>query len=119
MVISVREILSSPSNCWAAGDSLTSVDIDMRQDQAGFGVQRVHQLSCFAIGEVASPPSDEGHFSIERGWSSTLRKRRYRTEQHDPAAWSAAWGSASRAGGASPWPGWRRPAVWSFAALPA
>ena len=40
------------------------VDIDMRQDQAGFGVERVQQLGCFAVGEIVEASPE--HLAIER-----------------------------------------------------
>jgi hypothetical protein len=40
------------------------VDIDMRQDQVGFGVKRVQQLGCFAVGEIVEASPE--HLAIER-----------------------------------------------------
>jgi hypothetical protein len=40
------------------------IDIDMRQHQAGFGVERVQQLGCFAVGEIVEASPE--HLAIER-----------------------------------------------------
>jgi hypothetical protein len=40
------------------------VDIDMRQDQAGFRVERMQQLGCFAVGEIVEASPE--HLAIKR-----------------------------------------------------
>jgi hypothetical protein len=40
------------------------VDIDVRQDQAGFGVERMQQLGCFAVGEIVEASPE--HLAIKR-----------------------------------------------------
>ena len=40
------------------------VDIDMRQNQAGFAVERMQQLGCFAVGEIVEASPE--HLAIKR-----------------------------------------------------
>src|ERR1017187_4611760 len=45
------------------------VDVDMRQDQPEFGVERVQQLGCFAVSEIVETSPE--HLSVKR--HGTLR----------------------------------------------
>lgn len=40
------------------------IDLDMRQDQAGLGVERGQPLSCFAVGEIVEASPE--YFAIKR-----------------------------------------------------
>jgi hypothetical protein len=60
------------------------VDIDMRQDQADFGVERVQQLGCFAVSEIVETSPE--HLAIKRDGGSrrpghTVQKARGMTAE--------------------------------------
>ena len=82
------------------------VDIDMRQDQAGFGVERMQQLGCFAVGEIVEASSE--HLAIKR--DGALRSTD-RTPSRPAASRRKA---CSTAFGSSPWR-MQRMAVWAGA----
>lgn len=49
------------------------VDIDVRQDQAGVGVERVQHLGSFAVAEIVEAPPE--HLAIKRDGASRGARR--------------------------------------------
>jgi hypothetical protein len=74
------------------------VDVDMRQDHAGFGVERVQQSGCIAVGEIVEASPE--HLAIKR--DGALRSAERTVQQTGGmAAWRRK--ACSTAFGSSPW----------------